>query len=196
MKNQKQTQGIKLGLLLGVLLLSFPWSLGAEETKNVLATVNGKDITEADIAAQIESQMVRINNQIYTTKKQAVDALIADYLIEQEAKKRGLSREQLLQQEVNAKVSPPSDTEVEQVYNNNKARLGNKPLADMKQQLTQQIQSGKLQQQQQAFVKSLRQEAKVTMVLKPPVVDIALDGTPVRGPANAPITIVEFSDFQ
>ncbi len=196
MKEQRRTKGIRPGLCLLAVLLCFPRPLRAEEQKGILATVAGRNITEADIADKIEAQMVRINTQIYAVKKQAVDALITDYLLEQEAKKRGLSREQLLQQEVNAKVGPVSDAEIEQVYNANKARLGDKPLAEFKPQIEQQLQGVKLQQQQQAFVQSLRKVAAVKVLLKPPVVNVALDGAPVRGPANAPVTIVEFSDFQ
>ena len=197
MKEQRRTKGIRPGLcLLAVVLLCFPGPLRAEEQKGILATVAGRNITEADIADKIEAQLVRINAQIYAVKKQAVDALITDYLLEQEAKKRGLSREQLLQQEVNAKVGPVSDAEIEQVYNANKARLGDKPLAEFKPQIEQQLQGVKLQQQQQAFVQSLRKATAVKVLLKPPVVNVALDGAPVRGPANAPVTIVEFSDFQ
>lgn len=196
MKKYRRTQDAKLGLLLSVILLFSPWPLQGEETAGVLATVEGRAITEADIGNTIAGQMVRINSQIYTLKKQAVDALIADHLLAQEAKKRGVSREQLLQQEVNAKVGAASDAEVEQVYNANKARLGNKTLEEMKPQLLQQLQSGKLQQQQQAFTQSLRKAAAVKMLLKPPLIEVALDGAPVRGPAAAPVTIVEFSDYQ
>ena len=196
MTEQRRTKGIRPGLCLLAVLLCFPGPLRAEEQKGILATVAGRNITEADIADKIEAQLVRINTQIYAVKKQAVDALITDYLLEQEAKKRGLSREQLLQQEVNAKVGPVSDAEIEQVYNANKARLGDKPLAEFKPQIEQQLQGVKLQQQQQAFVQSLRKVAAVKVLLKPPVVNVALDGAPVRGPANAPVTIVEFSDFQ
>ena len=196
MTEQRRTKGIRPGLCLLAVLLCFPGPLRAEEQKGILATVAGRNITEADIADKIEAQLVRINTQIYAVKKQAVDALITDYLLEQEAKKRGLTREQLLQQEVNAKVGPVSDAEIEQVYNANKARLGDKPLAEFKAQIEQQLQGVKLQQQQQTFVQSLRKVAAVKVLLKPPVVNVALDGAPVRGPANAPVTIVEFSDFQ
>ncbi len=178
------------------LLLSCPWSLRAEETVGVLATVDGQNITEADIADKLTAQMARIDSQIYTAKRQAVDALITDRLLEQEAKKRGISREQLLQQEVNAKVVAPSDAEVEQLYNASKARVGNKTLEELKPQIVQQLQGSKLQQQYQTFVGSLRKGAAVKMLLKPPVVELALDGAPVRGQATAPVTIVEFSDFQ
>jgi hypothetical protein len=168
----------------------------AEETIEVLATVDGRNFTEADIAPQIEPQMIRINNQIYSAKKQALDAAIGEYLIEQEAKKRGISREQLLKQEVDDKVSPVTDAEVQQVYNNNKARIGNRTLEDVKPQIVQQLQGGKLQQQRQAFIGQLRRAAGVKMHLKPPVVEIDIKDAPARGPANAPVTIVEFSDFQ
>ncbi|MGH7963393.1 MAG: SurA N-terminal domain-containing protein [Candidatus Binatia bacterium] len=184
------------GVFLLALLLLFPWPARAEETEGVLATVDGRNITEAEIADKIAGQMVRINNQIYTAKRQAIDALISDHLIEAEAKKRGISREQLLQQEINAKVAAVSDAEVQQIYNTNKARVGNKTLAEVQPQIVQQLQQSKMQQQRQAFIQSLRKAAGVKVLLKPPVVDLAIEGAPVKGPGNAPVTIVEFSDFQ
>jgi protein-disulfide isomerase len=194
--NHSMTTGTKSAVFFFALLLLSPWPLRADDKQNVLATVEGHNITEADIAGNIATQIAQINNQIYTTKKRAVDALIADQLLDREAKKRGLSREQLLQQEVNAKVTPVSDAEVEQFYNANKARLGGKSLEEVKAPITQQLQNSKLQQQQQTFIRSLRKAAAVKVLLKPPLVNIALGSAPVRGNANAPVTVVEFSDYQ
>ncbi|MGE0680340.1 MAG: thioredoxin domain-containing protein [Candidatus Binatia bacterium] len=168
----------------------------AEETKDTLAQIGDHIITEADIADDIAGQMVRINNQLYTIKKQAVDSAVADYLIDQEAKKRGMTREQLLQQEITNKTQPVTDVEIQQVYEANKTRLGGKKLEEIKPQIQQQLQANKHQQRQQEFAQELRKEASVKMFLKPPVLEVSTDGAPTRGPANAPITIVEFSDFQ
>ena len=190
------TTGTKVAVFSLALLLSSPWPLHADDKQAVLATVEGHNITEADIAGNIASQMAQINNQIYQAKKRAVDALIADQLLDQEAKKRSISREQLIQQEVNAKVAPVSDAEVQQVYDGVKARLGNKSLEEVKPQIVQQLQSNRIQQQQQEFIRGLRKAAAVKVLLKPPVVNIAIDGAPVRGKPDAPITLVEFSDFQ
>ena len=194
--NHSMTTRTKSAVFFLAVLLSTPWPLQAEDKQGVLATVEGHNITEADIAGTIAAPMAQINNQIYTAKKRALDALIAEQLLDREAKKRSLSREQLLQQEVNAKVTPVSDAEVEQFYNTNKARLGDKSLDELKAAITQQLQNVRLQQQQQAFLRDLRKAAAVKVLLKPPLVNIAIDGAPVRGKANAPATLVEFSDFQ
>ncbi len=194
--NHPMTTGIKSTVCFLALLFLCPWPLQAEDKQGVLATVEGHNITEADIASNIAAQMAQINNQVYLAKKRAVDALIADQLLDREAKKRGQSREQLLQQEVNTKVTPVSDAEVEQFYNTNKARFGDKTLAELKPAIAQQLQGARVQQQQQVFIRGLRKAAAVKVLLKPPVVNLALDGAPVRGKANAPVTVVEFSDFQ
>ena len=194
--NHYRTTGTKSAVFFLALLLSAPRLLQAEDKQGVLATVEGHNITEADIAGNIAAQMAQINNQIYMAKKRALDALIADQLLDREAKKRGLSREQLLQQEVNAKVTPVSDAEVAQFYNTNKARLGDKSLEELKTAIAQQLQGARVQQQQQTFIRDLRKAAAVKVLLKPPLVNIAIDGAPVRGKANAPVTLVEFSDFQ
>lgn len=183
-------------ILAFTLLFSMSSFAIAEETTDVLAKIGDHTITETDIADDIAGQMVRINNQVYSVKKQAVDSVIADYLIDQEAKKRGVTREQLLKQEVTDKTPAVTDAEIQQIYDANKARLGGKKLEEVKPQIQQQLQANKQQQQQQTFVQELKKAASVKMFLKPPILAVATDGAPVRGPAKAPITIVEFSDFQ
>ena len=177
-------------------LLTIPCVTTAEDTKGTLAQIGDHTITEADIADEIAGQMVRINNQLYTVKKQAVDAAIANYLIEQEAKKRGVTADQLLQQEVTEKLPAVTDAEIQQVYDSNKARLGGKKLEEIKPQIQQQLLATKRQQRQQEFVQELRKSVSINVFLKPPVLEVAIDGAPVRGAANAPVTIVEFSDFE
>ncbi len=182
--------------LVFALTLSRPGQLLATDSQTPLAVLNGKNITESDLATFDRGQITRMNNQIYLTRKQTLDAFLSEQLLTQEAQKRGLTREQLIQQEVVSKVQAPSDAEVEQWYNANKSRVGNKSLAELKEQIAAQLKSQKQQQQQQEFISTLRKAADLKILLKPPVIPLTLDGAPSRGPANAPVTIVEFSDYQ
>jgi protein-disulfide isomerase len=166
------------------------------ETSDVLAVVNGQEITEADIESRIKGQLLQINNQLYALKKQAVDALIAERLLSQEAAKRGLTSQQLLQQEVVSKINAVRDKEIEQFYQTNKARMGNQPLEDLKARIAQHLQDVQRRQHQQTFVGELRKAAAVRMLMQPPIAEVAIAGAPIRGPENAPVTLVEFSDFQ
>lgn len=166
------------------------------EAAPVVATVEGQPITEAELEARIKSEMMRINNQIYTTKKQAVDALITDRLLGMEAAKRGISRQELIKQEVTGKVAAVTDAEIEKFYNDNKARMGNKPLEEMKERVSKHLQSTKNRTRQQAFHQELRKAAAVKVHLKPPIFEVATEGSPTKGPADARVTLVEFSDYQ
>lgn len=191
---QKSLSLVCAFLLAGVMLA--PGSLRADATSVVLATVGERSITEAEIENQIKGQMLRLNNQIYSLKKQAVDSIINAHLQEQEAKRRGITRQQLRQQEVTDKTEPVSDTEVEDYYNKNKARFGEKKLEEVQVQLEQSLQARKQQQRQQAFAAELRKAATIDFKLTPPIVDVPTAGAPTKGPQDAPITLVEFSDYQ
>jgi hypothetical protein len=191
---QKSLSLVCAFLLTGVVLA--PGALRADATSPVLATVGERSITEAEIENQIKGQMLRLNNQIYSLKKQAVDSIINAHLQEQEAKKRGITRQQLRQQEVTDKTEPVSDAEVEDYYNKNKARFGERKLEEVQTQLKQSLQARKQQQRQQAFAAELRKTATIDFKLTPPIVDVPTAGAPTKGPQDAPITLVEFSDYQ
>lgn len=195
MNQRRWKRRIFPGLAL-VLALSPASPLPANETQTPLAVLNGKSITENDLAAFDRGQITRMNNQIYLTRKQTLDAYLTEQLLTQEAKKRGVTREQLVAQEITEKVATPTDAEVEKWYNDNKGRVGGKALADIKGQIGAELKNQRQQQRQQEFLQSLRKAADLKVLLKPPVIALTVEGSPTRGPEKAPVTIVEFSDYQ
>lgn len=195
MNQRRWKRRILPGLAL-VLALSPASPLPANETQTPLAVLNGKSITENDLAAFDRGQITRMNNQIYLTRKQTLDAYLTEQLLTQEAKKRGVTREQLVAQEITEKVATPTDAEVEKWYNDNKGRVGGKALADIKGQIGAELKNQRQQQRQQEFLQNLRKAADLKVLLKPPVIALTVEGSPARGPEKAPVTIVEFSDYQ
>jgi len=163
--------------------------------KKPVATVAGQPIYEEDLMPHIQSQMLQIRNQEYQIKSQALEGVINQRLVEAEAKARDLSVEELLDREVNSKIADPTDAEVEAVYLAQKDRI-NRPLEEVKVQLRQAIHQSKLQQVREDFFQSLRAEAEVAAYLSPPRIEMDHDPERVLGNPDAPITIVEFSDFQ
>jgi len=183
--------------LLGCSLITAQ-AVRAEDTKlSTWATISGRNVTEADLSTLNNGQTARnMHNQVYQARKQALDAFISEQVLVDEAKKRGITREQLIQQEVDAKIPEPAANEVEQLYNANKARLGGKSLEESKPTIISHLKGQSRQAHMQELVRRLRRAAGVKFLLKPPLLNLTLDGRPTRGATNAPITIVEFSDFQ
>jgi predicted DsbA family dithiol-disulfide isomerase len=101
----------------------------------------------------------------------------------------------LLDRNVTATVPDPTDLEVEAFYLGQKDRF-NRPLDEIRQQLRENLKQTKLQQTRADYVQRLWRDSQVGILLSPPRTEVAYDLGRVRGDAAAPITIVEFSDFQ
>ncbi len=155
-------------------------------------------ITTEEVEKALGAQLMRLEEQIYIMKRQQIEALINERLLEREAKKRGISVSALLDAEVTSKVSLVTEQEVEAFYQANKARLRGEE-ATLREQIRAHLQHQKLAAQRDAFLKSLRSQARVVVYLKPPPVfraDVTVEGAPLKGPATAPVTIVKFDNFQ
>jgi protein-disulfide isomerase len=161
----------------------------------VVAVVNGKEISAHELGDRVRGEMSKLEAQMYEVRRNGTEELIADYLLEQTAQTRGLTKEQLLQSEVDSKVGEVTDKEVEGFYSANQGRI-RKSLDEVRSQIRNYLQQNKLNEARQAYLKSLRDKAQVKVYLTPPIVDVGAEDAPIKGPADAPITIVEFSDFQ
>ena len=160
-----------------------------------LATVDGQPITEDDLAPLVAGQLRPLRDQEYQIKRQALDNLIVERVLEAEAKKRGVTTDKLMEQEVDAKVVEPTDTELNAIYAVQREQL-NKPFAEVKAQLQQTLKKAKIQQARQDYSIHLREQAKISISLGPPKTQVGFDPQRVRGNPKARVMIVEFSDFQ
>ncbi len=162
-----------------------------------VAVVNGETISAADLEQALADQLDRLQSQHYDNKRRKLDELIETRLLAQEAARRSLSLDALLEAEVNSKIPAVTDDEVHTFYEANKKDLqGDEP--GLREEIREHLRSRKVNAQRKIFVDSLRQQAAVTIQLElPPFyrASVSTEDAPARGPAAAPVTIVKFEDF-
>jgi protein-disulfide isomerase len=187
-----------VSLLFAAMVFYVPLAHAQNAKSEPVAEVNGEAITAKDLETVIGAKLGRLQEQIYNLKRRELDSLIAQKLLAQEAAKRGISVAALLDAEVTSKVGLVTEKEIQDFYKQHERQLrGNKD--DLRPKVRAFLQQRKLAEQRAHFVESLRSQSKVVVHLKqPPVirVDVSIKGAPFRGPADAPVTIVEFSDFE
>jgi protein-disulfide isomerase len=168
-----------------------------QQASEPVATVDGAPISRADLDALVAPQIAKLEEQAHQLRRQQLDELIAERLLEGEAKRRNVSRDALEKAEIADKIAPLTEADINAFVQANRARLPGDPAALMPQ-IRQYLAEQRAGIRREAFLDELRVKSKVEVLLKPPAVfraPIDLAGTPSRGPQDARVTIVEFSDF-
>lgn len=179
-------------LILGLVITA--WSTGA--LAETVATVAGRTVTRAELEKQVRSKLIEIDNERYEALKEGLDDIIANEMIAQEAKARSLSVEALVKQEISEKVKAPSDEVVKKFYDENKEAVQNAPFEGVKPQIVAYLQQQGMGQRQSEYLEELKKKYKPSITLPAPVVEVSAAGRPEKGPKNAPVTIIEFSDYE
>ncbi|MFO1519501.1 MAG: thioredoxin domain-containing protein [bacterium] len=170
--------------------------IAASTKGDVVAELNGQPITEQDLMTRIKPRLSRIEGQIYDIKRDGIDQIIEEKLLDAEAKKQNLSVQDLMKKEVIDKVGEVSDKEVEDFYKQNQARLGGKTLDELKTQIAAQLKARKASVYRNNFIDRLTAKADINVYIERPRVDVAAGNSPSKGPASAPVTVIEFTDYQ
>lgn len=171
---------------------------GAVESKGsgeVLATVNGEPVTEAEVRELAKDQFASLQREFERNEREllenTLDRAVQERLLEMEAKARGVSKEQLL---TSIQPAPVTDADVDKFFEENKARIP-RPKEEVAGQIKQFLEQQGQQTARQDFFTQLQDKYDVQVKLEPIRVEVAATG-PSKGPENAPVTIVEFSDFE
>ena len=124
--------------------------------------------------------------------------MIDDTLLLEEAQRRQIGPEQIIRTEISDKVHNPTEEEVTKFYSENKARI-NGDLNTVRNQVVIYLQDESRKRLEKELSDRLRKGANIRwLITEPaqPVQNISVDDDPSRGDVNAPVTIVEFTDFQ
>lgn len=170
-------------------------SAAAAADDRVAARVAGRTITIGELDRAIASELTRLEMQRYQARRRALDQMVDQALVAEKAKALGVADDALFQKEVGEKVKPPSDADIRAYYDKNKDRIPQK-FEEVAPRIQQALYGQAMQARQQEFVSELRKESDVEIALAPPRIEIPIEAGISNGPAGAPITLVEFSDYQ
>jgi protein-disulfide isomerase len=179
--------------LAGALVLALVSSPAAAE---VLAKVGAQTIDRAALEKEVAGKLMEVERQRYEALKEGLDGLVAESLMTQEAKARGVSLEQFVKTEIEDKASKPTDEEVQQFYEQVKDQIQGAPLDKVRDRLVEYLSEQKLQTRRAEVLDELKKKYPTTTYLRPPVVEVSTGGREARGSKSAPVTIVEFSDYE
>ncbi len=167
----------------------------------VVARIGDTEITLGDLdeawRENDAASRLRMLQELYETRRRALDILLGDRLIELEAASRGMTREELLIAELPSRTLEVTEEEIQLIWDRNRDRFPDQTLEDFRPEIIAAIEQQRPAQALQAYANELRESAgDVVVLLDPPRQPIeTLPDDPVRGPADAPVEIVEFSDF-
>ncbi|HKG60961.1 MAG TPA: thioredoxin domain-containing protein [Pyrinomonadaceae bacterium] len=165
---------------------------------SVVATVAGQPITAAPLLERLKPITYKLKSEAYEITKQRIDRMVDDMLLLEEARRRQVGPEEIVRAEISDKVRPPTEAEVAQFYTENKARISG-DLNSVRNQIATHLQNESRQRYEKDLSAKLRKGASIQWLISEPpqpVQNISVDDDPARGETTAPVTVVEFTDFQ
>ncbi len=179
-----------------VLFVAVPLVAGeARKTAQPAATIGSVAVTVEDLDRAVGAKLTRVLTDQYNIRRGVLDELIATRLFEAEAARRKITVEELIAQEVTAKIAEPDPSEIEPVYEGVAERFPGMSKEQALAEIAASMRRTRTIARRTEFLKELRSAAGVRVYLQPPRVDVKAEG-PSRGSADAPITIVAFSDYE
>jgi len=168
----------------------------------VVAEVGGRKITLSEVDAKWQefdaAERARLTQLLYQNRRNMLEVLVGDVLIGEAAKAADMSLEAYTERELKKRAQPISEAEIQRFYEENKERAQGRTLEQLRQPIVDFLQSQRQSQARAQLVDELRNKsANVKVMLDPPRVEVQVAAhDPVRGNPDAPITLVEFSDYQ
>ena len=166
---------------------------GAVITQDELTKFSAADLERLELErAQFDAKMERARHEIMETN---LARLLEGKLLQAEATKKGVSAKEVLDQALQGKVKEPTEEDARAYYEANKGRI-NQPLLQISGQIRQYLKSESYSAAKTAYIDQLKREWGATVYVEPLRASVETTGSLSRGPAAAPVTLVEFSDFQ
>ena len=187
----------------------------AGEASQVAAKIGSRSLTNAELDARLQNELKDLAARTQAAEEQVKAQLdqvksqhkeqefnlrkkaLTEMLLDIEAKERGLTRQALIAQELTAKAQvTPAD--IDAMWEEVKSRARGATKEQVMPQLSQMVAQRKTETRGAALQLELFKKHDVSLVgLQPARKNVTYPSdAPMYGPKDAPITLVEFTDYQ
>jgi protein-disulfide isomerase len=157
-----------------------------------IAKIGDTVLTEEQAKKELATSLFEAETKIYDTKRAWIDRKAQEILFNQAAQKAKMTRQEWESREIDGKIQPPTDKEINDFVQRYPAGRGPTP-----QQASQFLFAQKRSDRAKTVYNELAKQTGMQVLLPEPIVPVLYgESDPQHGPANAPVTIVEFTDYE
>ena len=162
----------------------------------ILATYSLGNITERDLDRLAGIQLARLKMQEYELETKLIRQIVSERLLRFEAIKERKTRDELYAERVTSRIVEPPKERVDQLLKQYGGRIKGTP-QEKRRKIVAALKQQQVRQLEDQLQASLLREANLKIFVAPPRFPVPIgEHDPVLGPSDAPVTIVEFTDFQ
>jgi len=160
----------------------------------VVAEIDGVKVTRAEFERSNLARLFQPRNTYFEAERKALDDYTSEYLLERQARKENLTVAELLDRHVNSKIAKDPSDEALRVYYEGVNTT--EPYEAVKDKIIESLRQNRIAKVKAAYLQSIRADAKVVVYLSAPRAEVSIKDTPVRGPKNPKVLIIEYADYE
>ena len=187
------TKNSLIALGLAIALCAFPVSGFGQKDSSVVAEIAGRKVTADELQEKQAGKLLQAQYKYYLAERDALEQYIGDQLLELQAKKEGVTVDELLKRHVSVNVKEPTEDQLrfyyEGVQTDESYESARANIIDTVHQL-------RTKKARDAYVADLRAQYGVVVALSQPSAHVEVADDPRIGPENAPVQIIEFADYE
>ena len=180
----------------------FACSAAPAQQADTAARVGNRAITTRELddrwRADDPASQAETIQKLYDGRRAALDSIIAEQLLTEAAKKKGMTAAAYELEELGKRATAVTDAEVAAFYQANINQMQGRALDVMAPAINRYLTEQRRDAARQSLIGELRKAGPdVRVLLDAPRREVAIETTdPSLGRASAPVTLIEFSDFQ
>ena len=180
-------------LRLGIAFAAFSLPAIGQNDSDVIAEIAGRKITASELEHQQAGKLLQAKYKYYLAQRDALDQLIDDQLVEMQAKKEGITADELFRRHVASNVPEPTEDQLRFYFEGVET---DETYDVARPKILETIHQLRIKKAHDAYIADLRGQYGVVLELNQPVAHVEVGDDPRLGPASAPVQIIEFADYE
>jgi protein-disulfide isomerase len=178
-----------LGIALGV----FSIPAAGQNGSSVVAEIAGHKVSADELEEKEAGKLLQAKYKYYLAERDALDQYIDDQLLEMQAKKEGVTLDELFKRHISANIPEPTEDQLRFYYEGVQT---DEPYEAARPHIVDTVHQLRTKKARDAYIAELRGEYGVVVELNQPSAHVEVGDAPRLGSDSAPVQIIEFADYE
>lgn len=187
------TKHALIALGLGVALGAFSIPAVGQTDSSIVAEINGRKVTAAELEAKEGGKLLQAQYKYYLAQRDALEQFLNDEVVSLQAKKEGVSRDELFKRHVGNTIPEPTEDQLRFYYEGVQTE---ESFEAARGKIIETVHTLRMKKAAEAYVADLRGQYGVVVELSQPSAEVEAGDSPRIGSEKAPVQIVEYADYE